>query len=47
MTALLEVKDLRVNFMTASGIARAVDGIDFSIAAAALSTASLTVTSRP
>ena len=32
MTALLEVKDLRVNFMTASGIARAVDGIDFSIA---------------
>ena len=32
MTALLEVKDLRVNFLTASGIARAVDGIDFSIA---------------
>jgi oligopeptide/dipeptide ABC transporter ATP-binding protein len=32
MTALLEVRDLRVNFLTASGIARAVDGIDFSIA---------------
>jgi oligopeptide/dipeptide ABC transporter ATP-binding protein len=32
MTALLEVKDLRVNFLTASGITRAVDGIDFSIA---------------
>jgi peptide/nickel transport system ATP-binding protein len=32
MTALLTVTNLSVNFMTASGIARAVDGIDFSIA---------------
>src|SRR5215467_6896503 len=32
MSAVLEVKNLRVKFVTASGIARAVDGIDFSIA---------------
>jgi oligopeptide/dipeptide ABC transporter ATP-binding protein len=32
MSAVLEVKNLRIKFVTASGIARAVDGIDFSIA---------------
>jgi oligopeptide/dipeptide ABC transporter ATP-binding protein len=32
MSAVLEVRNLRVKFATASGIARAVDGIDFSIA---------------
>lgn len=31
MTALLDVRDLRVSFMTEQGIARAVDGISFSI----------------
>ncbi|MCB8822254.1 ABC transporter ATP-binding protein [Microvirga rosea] len=32
MKDLLDIRDLRVNFMTEAGIARAVDGIDVSIA---------------
>ena len=31
MTALLEVEDLRVRFTTDQGVARAVDGISFSL----------------
>ena len=31
MDNLLEIRDLRVNFMTESGVARAVDGIDITI----------------
>ena len=33
MTALLEVKDLRVHLFTGRGVVRAVDGIDFSLEA--------------
>jgi oligopeptide/dipeptide ABC transporter ATP-binding protein len=32
MKGLLDIKDLRVNFMTEAGVAQAVDGVDLSIA---------------